>query len=124
MVFSDFTRTESGNQIIFKTSTPIEYVEKLKYFRDNASGSFSKKEYRWSFNGHYWANWEVLNQGNISGIIINNNKYLLLEIRYTKSNPSASVSSFQIGYNPLTESERTPEPSPNPTAVENTPIPP
>lgn len=110
MVFSSFTKTTSGNQIFFKNSTPIEYVESIKYYKDNASGTFTKKEFRWSFNQNHWANWEDLNQGNISRIKINNNRYLFFEIRYTQSNDSATVTSFQIGYNPLTKSERTPCP--------------
>lgn len=110
MVFSSFTRTESGSQITFKNSTPIEYVERLKYYKDNSSGTFTKKEFRWSFNQSHWANWEDLNQGNISRIKINNNRYLFFEIRYTQSNSSATVTSFQIGYNALSQSERTPCP--------------
>jgi len=107
MVFSNFTRTESGNQIFFKNSTPIEYVEKLKYYKDDSSGSFTKKEFRWSFNNTYWSNWENLNQGNVSDTEIKNNRYLFIEVRYTKSNPSANVTFFEVHYNPLTESERT-----------------
>lgn len=98
MTFSTFTRTESGNQIFFKNSTPIEYVESIKYYKSNESGSFTKKEFRWSFNGDYWASWETLNQGNFSAINVRGNKYLYLEIRYTTSNSAANVTSFTVDY--------------------------
>jgi hypothetical protein len=107
MVFSNFTRTESGNQIFFKNSTPIEYVEKLKYYKDDSSGTFTKKEFRWSFNNSYWSNWEDLNQGNVSDTEIKNNRYLFIEVRYTKSNPSANVTHFEINYSSLTTSSTT-----------------
>ena len=91
MVFSNFTRTVSGNQIFFRNETPIEAVKNLKYYRDDSSGTFTKKEFRWSFDNNYWASWEVLNQGNISNINVRGNYNLFLEIRYTQSNPSANV---------------------------------
>jgi len=118
MVFSNFTRTESGNQIFFKNSTPIEYVEKLKYYKDNSSGSFTKKEFRWSFNNTYWSNWEDLNQGNISDIEIKGNRNLFIEIRYTKSNPTANIYQFELNYNPFTLSERTTVPPKDDTTID------
>lgn len=105
MVFSSFTRTESGTQIIFKSSAPIEYVKTLKYYKDDSSGVFSKKEFRWSFNQNYWANWEDLSQTNIAEVNINRNRYVYFEIRYTASNPSAKVTKFSLNYTELTAAD-------------------
>ena len=74
MVFSNFTRTASGNTITFRNSTPIENVGNLKFYKDNASGSFTKKEFRWSFNKTYWASWETLNQGNLTNVDVKGNQ--------------------------------------------------
>ena len=97
MQFSSFTRTETGNIIIFDTKQPLQGVSKIKYFQDDSSGPFPKKEFRWSFNGDYWASWESLNQGNLSGITIGSNPYLFLEIRYTSS--GGTVKTFTLNYN-------------------------
>lgn len=97
MVFSNFTRTASGNTITFRNSTPIENVGNLKFYKDNASGSFTKKEFRWSFNKTYWASWETLNQGNLTNVDVKGNQYLFFEIRYIVSGSSA-VTTFSINY--------------------------
>lgn len=106
MIFSNFSRIEEAGIILFSTKTPIEYVEKIKYYKDDEFGSFTKKEFRWSFNQTYWSSWEVLNQGNISNIKTRNNQYLFLQVRYVKSNDSSSVTFFSVSYNPLSEAER------------------
>jgi len=106
MVFSNFTRTESGFQILFKNETSIKYVKSLKYYKDDSTGIFSKKEFRWSFDRNYWASWETLNQGNISNLNARGNQNLFLEIRYIKSNSSANVTSFSVDYLQTTEVER------------------
>ena len=106
MVFSTFTRTTSGVYIIFSNSTPLEWVKSLKFYRDNTVGTFTKKEFRWSFDDNYWSAWETLNQGNISGISINCNRYLFLEIRYTPAT-SATVTTFSVDYLQTSSSERT-----------------
>jgi len=98
MVFTNFTRTESGSKIFFINEVPIEAVKNLRYYKDDSSGSFSKQEFRWSFDNNYWANWETLNQGNISSIDVRGNYYFFLEVRYTKTNPAANVKTFSLDY--------------------------
>jgi len=104
MVYSNFDITVVGNQVLFKNASPIENVEFLKYYKDDATGTFNKKEFRWSFDNNYWASWTTLNQGNVSGLSMNANKFLYLEIRYIKSNSSADVCSFSLNYTELTGS--------------------
>ena len=55
MDFSTFTRTISGNIILFVTDTPLENVGSIRFYKDNAAGNFVKKEFRWSFTGDHWA---------------------------------------------------------------------
>ena len=110
MVFSSFIRSQEGNIIFLKNDQPIQHVKNIKYYKDDASGSFAKKELRWSFNKNYWSSWEPLNQGNISSIDINKNPTLFLEIRYTTNNTSANVNTFKVDYNQYSNSELTPCP--------------
>lgn len=98
ITFNNFSRAEAGNEIIFKNSTSLKYVLNLKYYSDNASGVFLKKQFRWSFNNSYWSAWEDLNIGNISNIKINNNSNLYFEIKYTKAGSTPNVTTFSITY--------------------------
>ena len=101
MQFSSFTRTETGNIILFETKQPLQGITKIKYYQDDSSGPFQKKEFRWSFNGDYWASWEPLNQGNLSGISIGSNPYLFLDFRYTSA--GGKVNSFTLNYEGATQ---------------------
>lgn len=102
MQFSDFNRVEEGNKITFYTANPLKGITDIKYYRDNAIGNFSKKEFRWSFNGDYWSSWTPLNQGNISMIKIGGNPYLFLEIRYFSSG-NGKISLFTLYYDGETQ---------------------
>lgn len=95
MVFSNFARSESSGQILFKNTNPIENVKSIKFYKDNASGYFSKREFRWSFNNSYWSSWESLNQGNLTSISTLGKKYLFVEVRYIGT---GKVTSFSITY--------------------------
>jgi len=99
MNFSTFTKISSGNLIYFRNETPIENVGTLKFYTDNASGAFLKKEFRWSFDRNYWSSWETLNIGNIAKVNTGNNRYLFFEIKYTMTSPTAGkVTSFAVEY--------------------------
>jgi len=102
MNFSTFEKVSSGNLIYFKNAVPIENAGSLKFYKDNASGSFLKKEMRWSFDREHWANWEDLNVGSIAKISTGDNRYLFFEIKYTQSNTQSKVSTFSIEYLPAT----------------------
>ena len=98
MVFSNFVKSESGNQVILKNNVPIENVRNIRFFKDDSSGSFDKKEFRWSFNNNYWSAWEVLNQGNLTRLDLKGKSYFFLEIRYIKASPTAKITSFSLTY--------------------------
>lgn len=97
MIFSNFTRTEVGTKIIFKNNQPIQNVGSIKFYKDDATGTFVKKEFRWSFNKNYWSSWESLNQGNLSSLDVKNNPFFYLEIRYVSSG-SGKVTKFSLNY--------------------------
>ena len=102
MQFSDFTRTVDGDKITFSTSNPLTGITSIKYYSDNSSGTFSKKEFRWSFNRDYWSSWEDLNQSSLSSINIGANNFLFLEIRYISL--SGVVTSFILYYDGAVQS--------------------
>ena len=99
MQFSSFSRSVDGLTITLYNEVPVESVGSIKYYSDNSSGTFSKKEFRWSFNNVYWASWQPLTQINISRINMQGNYYLFLEIRYILSAASSGdVTTFTINY--------------------------
>ena len=124
MTFSSFTRTESGNIIYFKNATPIKAVKDLKYYKDDSSGTFDKKEFRWSFDNNYWSSWDTLNQGNVSNISVGGNYNLFFEVRYNKSNADAKVTIFSIDYIELSTSDQKTCPVIPGEIISPTPIPP
>ncbi len=99
MNFSNFTKNSSGNLIYLKNKSPIESVGSIKFYRDDSSGNFLKKEMRWSFDRDHWSSWMDLNIKNIAGIKTGDNKYLFFEIKYTMTSPTAGkVSTFSVEY--------------------------
>jgi hypothetical protein len=99
MNFSNFTKTSSGNLIYLKNKIPIENAGSIKFYKDDSSGNFLKKEMRWSFDRNHWASWMDLSIKNIAGIKTADNKYLFFEIKYTMTSPTAGrVSIFSIEY--------------------------
>ena len=98
MQFSNFSRAQAGNQITFKNTNPIQNVKQLKYYTDNSSGTFTSKQFRWSFDLNYWSSWETLNQGRFNAINMQGNSNLYLEIRYTLSNPTSGTVTLFTAY--------------------------
>lgn len=99
MQFSNFSRIENGLAITFRNEVPLEKVASIKFFKDNASGIFSKKEFRWSFNNEHWSSWEILTQNAFSSINTHGNYYLFLQVRYTQTAlGSGTVTSFSLTY--------------------------
>jgi hypothetical protein len=102
MNFSNFTKISLENLIYFKNEIPIENVGSIKFYTDNSSKLFLKKEFRWSFDRIYWSSWEDLNVGNIK-VNTGDHKFLFFEIKYTMTSPTAGkVSAFSIEYLPNT----------------------
>jgi hypothetical protein len=99
MQFNNFSKTVSGLTVLFRNIMPIGNVSSFKFYSDDSTGSFSKKEFRWSFDNNYWSSWETLNQGNVTNINTNFNPYTYLEIKYTLTGAnSGSVNSFVLNF--------------------------
>jgi hypothetical protein len=100
MQFSSFSRSEAGLTITLYNEIPIENLGAINYYRDNATGLFSKKEFRWSFNNEYWSSWQALTQRAFSkNINTHSNYYLFLQIRYVLTAAgSGTVSTFAVTY--------------------------
>ena len=99
MQFSYFTRTQVGNTITFKNVKPIVGINSLNFYKDDSSGTFIRKEFRWSFTNTHWSSWEELNQGNFSNIQMKGNTNFYLEVRYVLSAAgSGNVTLFSIFY--------------------------
>ena len=99
MQYSNFSRATSGLAITFTNEVPIEDVRSIRFFRDDAAGTFSKKEFRWSFNYEYWSSWETLTQAAICSVDIRSNKYFFLQAKYTLTTAtSGTVTSFVLTY--------------------------
>jgi len=99
MVYNTFSREDVDNTIIFSNESPLKTVDRILTFADNASGSFKKREVRWSFNAEYWSSWQVITPNVVTGINVNNNPYLYLQFRYTlNSANSGTVTTITINY--------------------------
>ena len=98
MIFSNFTKATAGNVILLKNTSAIENIQSVRYYKDDAVGSFSLKQVRWSFNNTSWSPWATLSQRTLSEISITG-KYLYLEIRYTLASAgSGTINTFKINY--------------------------
>jgi len=98
MQFSSFSRTQKDYTITLYNSFPIKNVKTIKYYSDNAVGTFSKKEFRWSFDSEHWSDWESLNQSSIINIDTTNKYFLYLQIQYIKGTSDSDVSQFTLTY--------------------------
>lgn len=108
MQFSNFDTSTSGLTISLFNINPIEYVERLKFYTENSAGSFDKKEFRWSFNNNHWSSWETLNQGNLSSVSTEDQKFLYFDFRFVQdSSGSGTATSITINYDRLSDAEIT-----------------
>ena len=104
MQFSNFDTSTSGLTISLYNVNPIEFIKRLKYYAEISSGTFDKKEFRWSFNNTHWSSWEILNQGNLTDITTANQKYVYFDFRFIQSaSNSGDVSSITINYDRLSD---------------------
>ena len=75
-------RYEQVKTITFKNSLPL-HVERIRYFKEQGvTGTFTKKEFRYSFDNVTWTNWNTLTQGNLSGIQFRDEPDFYLEVVY------------------------------------------
>jgi len=78
-------RVELLKTITFSNSLPL-HVKKILYFKEEEiTGSFTKKEFRYSFDHAVWTNWNTLTQSNLVNIEFKDKPDFWLEVRYTRT---------------------------------------
>lgn len=110
-VFND--RRELVNTITFKNENPILNVEKIRFFKEvGLSGTFLKKEFRYSFDKIVWSNWTTLTQQNLSSIKFKDNPEFYLQVVYNREKVNTgNIQSFYLFYDSLVPP--VPDPSAN-----------
>jgi len=108
MHFSNFNKIESTTLTILKNSQPLQNVKDLKFYKENVSGVFKSKNFRWSFNGVYWSSWNVLTQTNFSKIKINSTD-IFFEFKYELNDKNSRVFGIDINYDEITSSVIVPQ---------------
>lgn len=95
MKFSKFDRSELSNVVTLRNSEGIKGVAFVNYFKDDAMGNVSRKEFRWSFDREYWSSWQALTQSSVSALKTSDKPYLFIEFRYTFSGPLTSTNNVR-----------------------------
>ena len=82
----EFTeRREYVKTIEFFNTNPLVNVEKITYFKEaEVTGTFVKKEFRYSFDNSTWTNWNTLSQPNLTAIQFRDNPNFYLQVRYNR----------------------------------------
>jgi len=83
-----FTNNTVGiTTILFKNQNPILNVEKIAFYKETElTGSWLKKEYRYSFDDIVWSTWRTFTQAAVQGLDFANHPNFYIEVLYTRSN--------------------------------------
>ena len=83
------TRYEYVKNIEFKTGQ-LQDLTAIRYFKEEGvTGTFTKKEFRYSWDSATWTNWNTLTQGNLSAIVFRDQPSFYLEVRYSREGISS-----------------------------------
>jgi len=78
------TRYEYVKTIEFKTG-PLQNVDAIRYFKEeDITGTFTKKEFRYSWDDSMWTNWNTLTQQNLTAIVFRDQPTFYLHVKYTR----------------------------------------
>jgi hypothetical protein len=78
-------RREYVKTIEFQNSQPLKNIQRIRFFKEEGvSGTFVKKEYRYSFDNSSWSNWNTLTQINLAGIQFKDKPDFWLHVKYTR----------------------------------------
>jgi len=105
------TRYEYVKTIEFRSGA-IQNIQKIRYFKeDGITGTFTKKEFRYSWDNSTWTNWNTLTQANLSNIVFRDQPTFYLEVKYTRNGiGSGNIQDFYIFYDSNTPAPPTPTP--------------
>lgn len=103
-------RYEYVKYIQFLNSNPLENVLNIRFFKEEEiSGSFTLKEFRYSFDSSIWTNWDVLTQSKLSSIEFRNQPYFWLQVKYNRAGiSSANIARWYLYYD--SDTSTAPEP--------------
>jgi hypothetical protein len=106
------TRYEYVKTVEFKTDIPIQDVEIIRYFEEHGlSGEIIKKEYRYSWDGITWTNWNTLSQTNLASIQFRDQQDFYLHVKYhRKGIGSGNILGWYLYYDSITPPGPTPTP--------------
>ena len=105
-------RFEYVKTIEFLNSNPLLNVERVRYFKEEGvTGTFIKKEFRYSFDNSVWTNWNTLTQANLSGIQFRDNPNFWLQVKYTRTGiGSGNIQRWYLFYDSGTPTPPVPPP--------------
>lgn len=100
--------------ILFKNVTPILDIDKIAYFKETGlSGTWLKKEFRYSFDNTVWSNWNTLTQQALINLKFTNQPQFYIEVLYTRASyNSANITDLYLFYDSNTGTP--PDPSTGP----------
>lgn len=83
-------RYEYVKTVEFLNSLPLVNVERIRYYKEeDVTGSFTKIEFRYSWDNVIWSHWNTLTQGNLSSIQFRDNPEFYLHIKYSRAGVGA-----------------------------------
>ena len=78
-------RTQDVKSITFYNSLPLINVERIRYFKEEGvTGTFTSKQFRYSWDKVVWTNWNTLTQPNLSAIQFRDRPEFYLEVKYSR----------------------------------------
>ena len=99
--------------IEFRNTLPILNVERMHSFSEEGLvGTFSKKEFRYSFDNNIWQPWQTFNMGNINSIHFQDNENFYIHIKYTRSSvTSGNLNAIYLTFDSRKNSHSSPDAS-------------
>jgi len=86
--------------IEFRNISPILNINRLRSFKEEGvTGSFTKKEFRYSFDNVIWSPWQSFTTANLTGINFSDQSNFYIHIKYSRSSVIAgNIDVIYINY--------------------------
>ena len=108
-------RYEQVKSIEFRNTSPLSplHIEQIRYFKeDGVTGTFTKKEFRYSWDNATWTNWNTLTQGNLSAIQFRDQPDFYLQVKYSRVGiASGNILRWYLYYDSAIPTPPVPDPS-------------
>ena len=92
-------RFEYVKSVEFLNTLPL-HVKRIRFFKEEDTfGSFVKKEFRYSYDGSIWTNWNTLTQTELSRLELKDRPNFFLHVKYSRPNiNSANIQRWYLFY--------------------------